>query len=128
MRIVIAPGPLDRFTAVPEPLMSVQEARWVAHSKPSSRGAGPAAIAVDGMPGYVASNSRIRGSTASTAEPAGRRTYLGGASDATAARTVFLDTPNTRAITLIGIPSARCNLRISAQSSTDNTPSSSWLD
>ena len=45
--------------------------------------------------------------------------------DANAARTVFLEHPITRAITLIGIPSARCNRRISAQSSTLNTPSSS---
>ena len=36
---------------------------------------------------------------------------------------MFLETPNTRAIALIGIPSARCSRRISAQSSTDNTPS-----
>ena len=37
-----------------------------------------------------------------------------------AARTVFLETPNVRAIVLIGNPSARYSLRISAQSSTDN--------
>ena len=45
--------------------------------------------------------------------------------DANAARTVFFEHPITRAITLIGIPSARCNRRISAQSSTPYTPSSS---
>src|SRR6185437_13460127 len=63
-----------------------------------------------------------RGSTTSTIEPAGLRTYFGAASDAIAVRTVFLETPSTRAIILIGNRSARCNLRISAQSSTDNTP------
>jgi hypothetical protein len=40
---------------------------------------------------------------------------------------VFLETPITRAITLIGIFSARCNRRISAQSSTQSTPSTPWL-
>jgi hypothetical protein len=40
---------------------------------------------------------------------------------------VFLETPITRAITLTGIFSARCNLRISAQSSTESTPSTPWL-
>ena len=35
---------------------------------------------------------------------------------------MFRATPSVRAITLIGSPSARCSLRISAQSSTDNTP------
>jgi hypothetical protein len=34
---------------------------------------------------------------------------------------VFFEHPSTRAITLIGIRSARCNRRISAQSSTLNT-------
>jgi len=34
---------------------------------------------------------------------------------------VFLETPNTRAISEIGIPSARRSRRISAQSSTPNT-------
>src|SRR3954454_17692524 len=54
-------------------------------------------------------------------DPAGRRSYFGGASEAIAARTVFLETPNTRAITLIGNPSDLRKRRISAQSSTDNT-------
>jgi hypothetical protein len=80
------------------------------------------AITVAGILGYAFSNSRILGSTPSTADPAGRRTYLGGASDATAVRTVFLETPSTRAISLIGMPNDLCNLRISAQSSTDNNP------
>src|SRR6516164_7891546 len=70
----------------------------------------------------------MRGSNSSTIDGAGRRSYLGGASDANAARTVFRDTFNTRPIILIDNPSARCNLRISAQSSTDNTPSSSRPD
>ena len=59
---------------------------------------------------------------ASTADPAGFLTYLGGPSATSAARTVLRETPNVLAIILIGNPSARCNLRISAQSSTDNTP------
>src|SRR3954467_306213 len=83
------------------------------------------AITVAGIVGTAINNSRIRGSTASTIDPAGARAYRGGPSDANAARTVFFETPNTLAITLIGIRSARCNRRISAQSSTDNTPVSS---
>jgi hypothetical protein len=83
------------------------------------------AITVAGIVGHAANNSRIRGSTASTIEPTGRREYFGGPSEANAAFTVFFEHPNTRAITLIGIFSARCNRLISAQSSTHNTPSSS---
>ena len=83
------------------------------------------AITVAGIVGNACNNSRIRGSNASTADPADRRTYCGGPSEANAARTVLRETP--RAIILIGIPSARCNRRISAQSSTDNTPSTSQL-
>lgn len=75
-----------------------------------------------GILGYAFGSSRIRGSTASTADPGGRRAYLGGPSVAIAARTVFLETPNTRAIFLIGMPNDLCNLRISAQSSTDGNP------
>src|ERR687883_838895 len=81
------------------------------------------AITVAGILGYTANSSRIRGSTASTIEPFAARSYFGGASEASAARTVFRDTPNTRTIALIGNFSDRYNLRISAQSSTDNTPS-----
>jgi hypothetical protein len=55
------------------------------------------------------------------------RSYLGGRSLTIAVRTVFLEIPITRAITLIGICSARCNLRISAQSSTQSTPFTPWL-
>ena len=57
--------------------------------------------------GLSRSSARIRGSAASTIEPARGRSYFGGPSLATAARTVFLDTPITRAISLIGRPSAR---------------------
>ena len=64
---------------------------------------------------------RIRGSTASTIDPAGLRWYLGGTSELTAARTVFREHPSTRAIREIDICSARRNRRISAQSSTLNT-------
>jgi hypothetical protein len=80
---------------------------------------------VAGIVGNARSNSRIRGSNSSTIDPADRRSYFGGTSQANAARTVFRDTPITRVIILIDNPSARCNRRISAQSSTDNTPSSS---
>src|SRR4051794_19337458 len=83
------------------------------------------AITVAGIIGHADNNSRICGSTTSTIEPAGRREYFGGPSAANAALTVFFEHPNTRAITLIGIFSARCNRLISAQSSTHNTPSSS---
>ena len=79
------------------------------------------AITVAGIAGYARSSSRIRGSTASTIDPARARSYFGGPSLAIAARTVFLDTPITRAISLIGSPSARCSRRISAQSSTSST-------
>jgi hypothetical protein len=58
----------------------------------------------------------------------GPRRYRGGPSLPNAALTVFLLIPNTRAITLIGKPSERCNRRTSAQSSTDNTRFPSQLD
>ena len=80
------------------------------------------AITVAGIVGGAANNSRIPGSTASTIDPAGLRSYFGGASAASAARTVFRETPCTLTIALIGILSDRCNRRISAQSSTENTP------
>jgi hypothetical protein len=59
-----------------------------------------------------------RGSTASTIDPLHARPYLGGSSAANARLTVFFEIPIRRAIALIGIPSARCNRRTSAQSST----------
>jgi len=52
---------------------------------------------------------------------AGRRAYRGGPSDRSAARTVLLEIPSTRATCLTGSPSARCNCLISAQSSTEIT-------
>jgi len=79
------------------------------------------AITVAGIPGYAFSSSRIRGSAASTTDPARGRSYFGGPALAIAARTVFLDTPSTRAISLIGMPSARRSRRISAQFSTSST-------
>src|SRR4051812_9713644 len=82
------------------------------------------AITVAGIRASSVSCSRIFASTASTIDPAGLRSYFGAVADAIAARTVFLETPNFLAIALIGNPSARCSRRISAQSSTDNTPSS----
>jgi hypothetical protein len=80
------------------------------------------AITVAGIVGTARSCSRIRCSKASTADPTGARTYFGGPSAASAARTVLRETPNVLAIILMGNLSARCNLRISAQSSTDSTP------
>jgi hypothetical protein len=56
-----------------------------------------------------------------TTEPRGPRRYVRGAAAASAFRTVFFEQPTTRAITLIGIRSARYKRRISAQSSTLNT-------
>ena len=79
-------------------------------------------ITVAGMSGNCPSNSRIAGSNASTAEPAGLRWYFGGSCAANATRTVFRAIPNRRAIVLIPNPSARCSRRISAQSSTVITP------
>jgi len=79
------------------------------------------AITVAGIVGTARSSSRIHGSNPSTTDPTGRRTYLGGPSLASAAFTVFLATPSTRAISEIAMPSARRSRRISAQSSTPNT-------
>jgi hypothetical protein len=84
-------------------------------------GLSPDDLTVAGIVGYAARSSRIRGSNASTDEPAGLRSYFGGPSLASAGRTVFLETPSARAIALIGIPSALCSLRISAPSSTVST-------
>lgn len=86
------------------------------------------AITVAGIDGYACNSSRICGSTASTIDPPGTRWYRGGASAASAFFTVFFEHPIIRAIALIGMPSPRCNRRISAQFSTLNTrflPSSS---
>ena len=80
------------------------------------------AITVAGMSGQAASNSRIRGSAASATDPFAGRTYFGGPSAASARRTVFRPIPSFRAIARTGMPSARCNRRISAQSSTLITP------
>jgi hypothetical protein len=80
------------------------------------------AITVAGIVGTRDSCSRIASSNASTAEPARFRSYLGGASEAIAARTVFREIPNILAMVLMPNPSARRSLRISAQSSTLNPP------
>jgi hypothetical protein len=76
------------------------------------------AITVVGISGNSFSSSLICGSTASTIDPLLLRRYVGGSLDANAFRTVFRAIPRCRAIALIGIPSARRNRRISAQSST----------
>lgn len=79
------------------------------------------AITVAGIFASSRSHFRISGSTASTSDPRGARRHAGGSSDTNAARTVFLATPSLRTIALIGMPSALCNRRISAQSSTEIT-------
>jgi hypothetical protein len=63
------------------------------------------ATTVAGIVGHARSSSRIRGSTSSTTEPRGTRSYRGGPSLRNAAFTVFFEHPIARAITLIGIPS-----------------------
>jgi hypothetical protein len=75
------------------------------------------AITPAGIVGTSVSWARIASSNTSTADPAGFRTYFGGSSLANAARTVLREIFNVLTIN-IGNPSARCNLRISAQSST----------
>lgn len=77
---------------------------------------------MEGIVGNSASSARIRGSTGSTIEPFRARSYRGGADPARAFFTVFFEIPNRRAIARIASPSARCSRRISAQSSTRNTP------
>jgi hypothetical protein len=54
------------------------------------------AFAVAGIRGNGRNSSRIRGSNASTSDPAAARTYLGGPKLATAAFTVFREHPTTR--------------------------------
>jgi len=76
------------------------------------------AITVAGMSGKPDNSDRISASTASTIEPRPARTYFGGCSDRPALRTVLRDSPSFPAMALIGIPSARCRWRISAQSPT----------
>jgi hypothetical protein len=65
------------------------------------------AITVAGICGYSFNSARIRGSTASAADPFVTRRYLGGPSAANARRTVLRPSPSRRAIARIGIPSAR---------------------
>lgn len=84
-------------------------------------GEAPACLGPDtilGIDGYAFSSSRIRGSNSSATDPFGSRSYLGGPSDRSAARTVFRDTFLIRAICLTGRPPARWSRLISAQSST----------
>jgi len=79
------------------------------------------ATTVAGIVGVACNNSRIRGSTSSTSDPRAALAYDGGLCARIAARTVFFEHPITLAIALIGIRSARCRRRISAQSSTFST-------
>src|SRR5215218_10884156 len=79
------------------------------------------AITVAGIRGNALSNSRIRGSKASTSDAEGARSYFGGPSLANAAFTVFREQPISRAISEIDTPSDLRSRRISAQSSTIST-------
>jgi hypothetical protein len=79
------------------------------------------AITVAGILGVAMSRRRISGSTASTIDPVLSRRYVGGSSERSAVRTVFLATPTWRAISLIDRPSDFDSRRISAQSSTFST-------
>ena len=82
------------------------------------------AITVAGIVGYACSSSRIRGSTASTIDPAALRSYLGGPSRAQRRlHRVPRDPQHPRDLRDRHL-SARRSRRISAQSSTLNTPSS----
>jgi hypothetical protein len=78
-------------------------------------------ITVEGISGNSANNALICGSTTSTTDPFAARSYFGGSCDPSAFFTVFFEIPSLRAMARIAIPSARCNRRISAQSSTFNT-------
>jgi hypothetical protein len=79
------------------------------------------AMTVVGIRGCSDNGRRISVSNRSTAEGRGWRLNTGGETERTADRTVFLDTPNCRTISLIDKPSARYSRRISAQSSTFST-------
>ena len=92
----------------------------IEHRRPTIHPTRPDDHAGRQIVGTSVSWARIASSNASTADPTGLRTYFGGSSQANADRTVFRETFNVLAINLIGNPSARCNLRISAQSSTAN--------
>lgn len=70
------------------------------------------AITVAGILGVAINSRRISGSTASTIDPTLSRRYAG-ASERSAARTVFLATPTWRAISLIDRPSDLFSRRIS---------------
>jgi hypothetical protein len=79
------------------------------------------ATTVAGIVGQSFSSARIRSSKASTADVCRGRRYEGGSPDLTATRTVLRATPTRFAIVLMPKPSAKCSLRISAQSSTVST-------
>jgi hypothetical protein len=72
--------------------------------------------------GTVWGRSRIRCSTRRLPTLSASSRVSAGLAAAEAARTVLREIPNVVAIILIGNPLARCNLRISAQSSTYSTP------
>ena len=80
------------------------------------------AITVAGIFGCSFSSNRICGSTASTSDPFGGRTYRGGVSVFSADATVFLAIPNSRAIADCESPSDLYSRRISAQFSNVITP------
>ena len=82
------------------------------------------ASTVAGISGYSASNARTRASNGVNDVAAGRRSYFGGAVEATAFTTVVREIPNRSAICFFGTPSA-ASRRINAQSSTVITLQSS---
>jgi hypothetical protein len=74
------------------------------------------AITLAGMSGSVSNNARTRCSNTVNDVGCGRRSYFGGASDATAFSTVVREIAKRFAICAFGTPSAS-RLRINAQSS-----------
>jgi hypothetical protein len=74
------------------------------------------ASTVAGIPGSTANRARTRPSNGENDVTSARRSYFGGALDATAFTTVVLEIPNRAAIWAFGTPSA-ASLRINAQSS-----------
>jgi hypothetical protein len=66
------------------------------YGHPGSCRQGSSPIALAGIAGYARSSSRIRGSKPSATDPFGARSYFGGPSDRSAARTVFRETFMTR--------------------------------
>jgi hypothetical protein len=73
------------------------------------------------LPHPILEHRQAMGPADPLSDPRGARLSLGGPSPASARFTVFFEHPIAQATCLIGIRSARCSRRISAQSSTLNT-------